>query len=350
VVKQMRPHYPLKLLCETLECNRSTFFYEPKSKDDAALKEAITGVIEHWPTYGYRRVSAELGREGHQANHKRVLRLMGEMGLTERRPARKVRTTDSEHPFPRYPNLVEDLTICRPDQVWVADITYVRVLVEALYLAILMDVYTRRLRGWNLSRGLDASLTLGALRRGLRRGRPEIHHSDQGVQYACQDYINALPEGVQVSMAEVGAAWQNGYAERAIRTIKEECIELEDYRDYGDARLRIGTFLEDVYNHRRIHSALGYLTPAEFEAAHYKRQHAAQKSLTPLMPRSIILVAGETEASSAEEQLARDSRPGTRRDVAQGTVLTGCPHPPHLVDAPHASKNLFSDNSVDSRV
>ena len=261
-----------------------------------------------------------------------------------------MRTTDSEQPFPRYPNLIEDLTICRPDQVWVADITYVRVRVEELYLAILMDVYTRRLRGWNLSRGLDASLTLGALRKALRRRAPEIHHSDQGVQYACQDYINALPEGVQVSMAEVGSAWQNGYAERAIRTIKEQCIELEDYRDYADARLRIGTFLEDVYNHKRIHSALGYLRPAEFEAAYYKRQPAAQKPLTPLMPQSIILVAGETEASSAGEQLARDSRPGTRREVAQGTVLTGGPHPPHLVDAPYASENLSLNKSADFRV
>ena len=283
----MRPHYPLKLLCETLECNRSSFYSKPQSKGEAALKEAIAGVIRQWPTYGYRRVTAQLRRHGHQANHKRVLRLMRQMGLTERPGRRKVRTTDSRHPFGRHPNLVENLTICRPEQVWVADITYVRVRLEELYLAILLDVYTRRLRGWNLSRGLDASLTIGALRRALGHGTPEIHHSDQGVQYACQDYTDALPTGVQLSMAEKGEAWQNGYAERVIRTIKEECIRLEDYRDYADARRRIGTFLEDVYNHKRIHSALGYLTPAEFEAAYHERQREAHERLTPLSPGGI---------------------------------------------------------------
>jgi len=150
---------------------------------------------------------------------------------------------------------------------------YVRLAAGHVYLAIVMDVYTRSVRGWNLWRGLDASLTLDALNMALRRGRPEIHHSDQGVQYACQDYVDALPEGVQISMAEVGKAWQNGYAERAIRTIKEECIDLEAYEDYADARRRIGGFLRDVYNRKRIHSALGYLTPAEYEAAYYERQH-----------------------------------------------------------------------------
>jgi len=346
----MQAHYPLKLLCETLESNRSSLYYKPQPRGDAQLKEAIGGVIEKWPTYGYRRVTAQLRRQGYEVNHKRVLRLMRQMGLTERPPARKVRTTDSEHPFPRYPNLVEDLTICRPEQVWVADITYVRVQLEELYLAILMDVYTRRLRGWNLARGLDASLTLGALRKALRHGTPEIHHSDQGVQYACQDYIDALPPGVEISMAEVGEAWQNGYAERAIRTIKEECISLEEYRDYADAHRRIGPFLEEVYNHKRIHSALGYLTPAEFEADYYERQAAGRQRLTPLTPRGIILVAGETEASSAEEQLARDSRLGKRRDVAGGTALPGSPHAPHLVDAPHASENLPLTNLTDFHV
>ncbi len=272
----MRPHYPLKLLCETLACNRSSFYYDPQPQDDEALKAAITGVSEKGPTYGYRRVTAQLRRQGHQANHKRVLRLMRQMGLTERRPTPKVRTTDSDHPFPRYPNLVQNLTICRPEQVWVADITYVRVRLEELYLAILMDVYTRLLRGWNLARGLDTSLTLGALRKALRDGTPQIHHSDQGLQYACEDYAGALPDSVQISMAEVGEAWQNGYAERAIRTIKEECIELEDYLDYADALRRIDPFLEDVYNHKRIHSSLGYLTPAEFEAAYHQRQSAEE--------------------------------------------------------------------------
>jgi len=339
----MRASYPLATVCEALGCNRSSFYYEPGPPDDAELKDAIEEVVKDWPTYGHRRVAAELARRGYAPcgiNRKKVLRLMRQMGLAERRPARTVRTTNSEHHFPRYPNLLENLEICRPDQVWVADITYVRLAIEDLYLAILMDVYTRAVRGWNLWRGLDASLTLGALKMALAHGTPEIHHSDQGVQYACRDYVEALPEGVRMSMAAVGAAWQNGYAERAIRTIKEECIQLEEYEDYADARRRIGAFLQDVYNRKRIHSALGYLTPAEYEEAYY------QSALTAVPDAAIIPVAGETEAGSAEEQPARDSRLGKRRDVAVGAALRGCPRSPDLVDAPHASENLVLNNST----
>lgn len=342
----MRADYPLALLCETLGCNRSGFYYKPTPPDDAALKEAIDEVRAEWSTYGHRRVAVELARRGFSVNRKKVLRLMRRMGLSQPPRARKVRTTDSEHSFPRYPNLVEDLEICRPDQVWVADITYVRLAREDLYLAIVMDVYTRSLRGWNLWRGLDASLTLGALKMALRQGAPQIHHSDQGVQYACADYVEALPEGTQISMAEVGEAWQNGYAERVIRTIKEECIELQEYEDYADARRRIGAFLQDVYNRKRIHSALGYLTPAEYEAAYCQRQHEQESALTAGGEAAIIHAAGETEAGSAEEQPARDTRLGKRRDVAARAALTDCPRPLDLVDAPHASENLLSNNST----
>jgi transposase InsO family protein len=336
----MRASYPLALVCETLGCNRSSFYYEPTPRDEAELKASIEKVVEDWPTYGHRRVAAQLARQGREVNHKKVLRLMRQMGLAERRPVRKVRTTDSEHSFPRYPNLVQGLDICRPNQVWAADITYVRLAAEDLYLAIVMDLYTRAVRGWRLWRGLDASLTLGALKMALRHGSPQIHHSDQGVQYACRDYVEALPAGVQISMAEVGEAWQNGHAERAIRTIKEECIELEEYEDYADARRRIGAFLQDVYNRKRIHSALGYRTPAEYEAAYY------ESILTAAPDAAIIPVAGETEAGSAEEQPARDSRLGKRRDVALGAALTDCPCSPHLGDAPHASENLVLNNST----
>jgi transposase InsO family protein len=344
----MRSDYPLAVLCETLGCNRSSFYYEWQPKNDHRLGEAIAALVQQWPTYGYRRVSAQLRREGIGVNAKRVLRVMRQMGLTERPARRKVRTTDSTHGFPRYPNLLLDLAICRPDQVWVADITYLHLLVEDLYLAIVMDVYTRAIRGWNLWRGLDASLSLGALRMALGHGSPEIHHSDQGVQYACRDYVEALPAGVQISMAEVGEAWQNGYAERAIRTIKQECIELQEYQDYADARRRIGAFLQDVYNRKRIHSALGYLTPSEYEAAYHQSQR--QSMLTAAPDAAIIPAAGETEAGSAEEQPARDSRLGKRRDVAVGAVLKHCPRSPDLVDAPHASENLPLYKSSDFSV
>jgi len=160
-----------------------------------------------------------------------------------------------------------DLTVVRPDQVWVADITYIRLARGFVYLAVLMDVFTRAIRGWALECDLDRGLTMAALARALRGGRPEIHHSDQGVQYAAGEYVALLHAAqVAVSMADVGAAWQNGYAERLMRTIKEEEVYLSEYVDYHDALNQLGRFLDDAYMHKRIHSALGYLTPAEFES------------------------------------------------------------------------------------
>jgi putative transposase len=154
----------------------------------------------------------------------------------------------------------------RPDQVWVSDITYIRLREEFVYLAVLMDVFTRYIRGWYLGRSLDQGLTLQALEQALINHRPEIHHSDQGVQYAAIAYTTRLQQvGAQISMAEVGAAWQNGYAERLMRTIKEEEVDLSEYEDYTDATRQLGRFLDEVPMHKRIHSSLGYLTPVEFE-------------------------------------------------------------------------------------
>ena len=184
-----------------------------------------------WPTYGYRRITAQLHRQGWQVNHKRVQRLMRLMGLQAKIKRRKRRTTNSEHDFPRYPNLVQGLEIVHPDQVWVSDITYIRLRYEFVYLAVIMDVFTRSIRGWHLGRSLDHTLTLTALQRALaRHPAPEIHHSDQGVQYAAPAYTQTLLDSnVQISMADVGEAWQNGYAERLIRTIKELVINNPSY-------------------------------------------------------------------------------------------------------------------------
>ena len=162
-----------------------------------------------------------------------------------------------------------------PDQVWVGDISYIALRRDFVFLAILMDVFTRAIRGWHLARSLDQTLTLTALERALQQSQPAIHHSDQGLQYAAGDYVQHLQAvGSAISMAEVGAAWQNGYAERLIRTIKEEEVYLSDYRDYHDAYQQIGCFLEEVYMRKRIHSSLGYLTPAEFEAQWLMEQAA----------------------------------------------------------------------------
>ena len=180
----------------------------------------------------------------------------------------KKRTTDSQHPYPRYPNRVKNLPVTRPDQVWVSDVTYIRLRNEFVYLAIIMDVYARGMRGWCSSRTLDQELTLTALRAALTVSVPDIHHSYQGVQYAAHAYIDLLRQHhIQISMAAIGKAEENGYAERVIRTIKEEEVYLSEYLDFADAARQIGHFIEDVYMTKRIHSALGYLTPAEFELA-----------------------------------------------------------------------------------
>jgi transposase InsO family protein len=275
--------YPATVVCEALECARSSYYYGGKEGDeDRALREAIEGVLVEFPIYGYRRVTKQLRRQGWEVNHKRVARVMREAGLQGKMRRGNRRTTDSAHDYPRYPNLVLEVTVTRPDQVWVSDITYIRLRYEFVYLAVIMDVFTRCIRGWHLGRSLDQSLTLFALQRALVHHTPEIHHSDQGVQYAATAYTERLQEvGAQISMAERGEAWQNGYAERLIRTIKEEEVALSDYEDYADALQQIGQFLDEVYMHKRIHSSLGYLTPVEFAEQWEKEQEGALSLKTP---------------------------------------------------------------------
>ena len=266
VARELAEAYPVTVACQVLTVPRSSYYYWPVQQDDHDLKAAIEEQAGQWPTYGYRRITAELHRAGWKVNHKRVARLMGELGLLVRPTKKRRWTTESRHGWPRFPNLVLGLEVTYPDQVWVGDITYIRLSGDFVFLAILMDVFTRAIRGWHLARSLDQTLTLTALARALQQGWPRIHHSDQGLQYAAGDYVQYLQTvGSAISMADVGAAWQNGYAERLIRTIKEEEVYLSDYCDYHDAYQQIGHFLEDVYMHKRIHSSLGYLTPVEYE-------------------------------------------------------------------------------------
>ena len=258
--------YPVDLVCEALGLARSTYYYKTKQDDDKPLKQAIEDLAEVWPRYGYRRITRELHRKQWLVNSKKVRRLMREMGLQAVQKAQKLRTTNSRHSLSRFPNLIRGLEITHPEQVWAADITYIRLHREFVYLAVLMDIFTRGVRGWHLGRSLDHGLTLAALKKALKQNKPEIHHSDQGVQYATLPYVKLLKSrGVKISMAEVGEVTQNAHVERLIRTIKEEEVSLSDYMDYQDAYRHIGQFLEDVYMHKRIHSALGYLTPVEFE-------------------------------------------------------------------------------------
>jgi transposase InsO family protein len=276
--------YPVTAICRVLEVARSTIYYEARPKDEQALRDAVEAIAGQFPTYGSRRMARQLRREPHDmlVNRKRAQRIMREMGLQGRVRQRKPRTTDSQHNSLRYPNLVRDVTVEYPDHMWVADITYIRLLWEWVYLAVIMDVYTRAIRGWHLSRSLEGELTLTALRRALAERVPTIHHSDQGVQYAATDYVDLLHDHhVQISMAAQGKPEENGYAERLIRTIKEEEVYLSDYRDFEEAYIQIGHFIGDVYQTKRIHSALGYLTPVEFEAVWAQSRVEQMSSLMP---------------------------------------------------------------------
>ena len=262
--------YAVSRACRMLGLSRSNYYYTPPEPEDQRVEAAIRQVTEAYAAYGTRRVTAQLRRPPHQlrVNRKRVQRIMRQKGWLRTVRKRTVRTTDSQHPYPRYPNLLRDLEMVFPDQVWVADITYIRLAQEFVYLAIVLDVFTRNVRGWCLSRLLDQELTLAALRMALEQRMPQIHHSDQGVQYAAQAYSDLLNgHHIQISMAAIGKAQENGYAERFMRTIKEEEVDLSEYRNFADAWAQIGHFIEDVYNRKRIHSALGYLTPVEFELA-----------------------------------------------------------------------------------
>ena len=273
--------YPVCMSCDVLDLSRSSYYYRAEEVDETEIETAIEEIAGQFPTYGTRRIVRQLRRPPYEmrVNRKRVRRIMAEKGLLRPVKKRKRRTTNSQHPYPRYLNLVKELEITRPDQVWVGDITYVRLQDEFVYLAILMDVFTRAFRGWALSRSLDQELTLMALRKALATGVPEIHHSDQGVQYAADAYVALLQaHEVQISMAAVGKAEENGYAERVIRTIKEEEVYLSEYADFADALQQIGHFIEDVYMTKRIHSSLGYVTPAEFELAYRSLRH--QETLT----------------------------------------------------------------------
>lgn len=283
-------NYPVAVALRVLNVSPSSYYYQtrPADEEQKAVRAAVEQLAAEWPTYGYRRIAAQLGRPQERGgydlrvNRKRVQKLMRQMGLQAHPPQRRVRTTNSAHSFHRFPNLVEGLQVERPDQLWVGDLAYVRLREEFVYLAVLMDVFTRSIRGWHLGRSLDGELTVTALRRALQHGTPQIHHSDQGVQYAAGGYVQMLEEvGAALSMADVGEAWQNGYAERLMRTIKEEEVSLSEYLDYNDAYRQIGKFLDEVYQHKRIHSSLGYLTPAEFEKSWQDQERQPSQLLLP---------------------------------------------------------------------
>ena len=250
---------------------RSTYYHQSKSQPDGekVLIARIEAVIEEFPGYGYRRVTKELHRRGFRDNHKKVLRVMREQGLTRKPKHRWVRTTNSEHAHRVYPNLAQNLLVTGPNQLWVADITYIAILSGFVYLAVILDLFARRVVGYALSRNIDTTLCLEAFRMALARRRPPagiIHHSDRGVQYASRDYVEELlANGFRISMARKGNPYDNAAAESFIKTLKAEEVYLWEYRTMDDVQNRLPTFIEDVYNRKRLHSSLGYVPPVEFE-------------------------------------------------------------------------------------
>lgn len=263
--------YSVRQACDFLDLAHSSYYYQKKERANPQLEADLKLVAGQHPMYGTRRLMHQLRRKpyGYRVNRKQIQRLARKLVLLRPVKRFKTRTTDSQHPYPRYENLVKDLEITYPNQVWVSDITYIRLNNSFVYLAIIMDVFTRSVRGWCMSYSLDQQLTLAVLRMALEKAAPLIHHSDQGVQYAAYAYIDLLKaHGVQISMAAVGKAEENGYAERFMRTIKEEEVDLSEYRDFSDANHQIGIFIQNVYMTKRIHSSLGYLTPTEFEEAY----------------------------------------------------------------------------------
>jgi transposase InsO family protein len=261
--------------CDIARVSRAGFYrryqeHEPRQAD-VALRDLIQQIVLENRFYGYRRVTAELDQQGVVANHKHVLRLMRADNLLAVRKRRFVFTTDSRHGYAVYPNLAARLRLGGVNQLWVADITYVRLRETFLYAAVVMDAYSRRVVGWELGEDLRAELALGALNRALADRRIEsgiVHHSDRGVQYCCHAYVEKLQaHGFVISMSRSGNPYDNAKAESFMKTLKSEEVYLQQYRDQEEARASIQRFIEEVYNRKRLHSALGYRPPEEFEAA-----------------------------------------------------------------------------------
>jgi putative transposase len=260
-------------LCEMTGLNRADFYRSrvPRhaSPVQMEIRDEMQRVAVDWPAYGYRRITVELQNRGVCINHKRVLRMMREDNLLCVRRRKFVVTTDSRHRLPIYLNLAAELAPTGVNQLWVADITYIRLRVEFVYLAVVLDAFSRRVIGWALGRTLEAGLATAALRMALADRKPLpglVHHSDRGVQYASQDYTDLLKQHkAEISMSRKGNPYDNAACESFMKTLKYEEVYRNEYRDFQEARASLGEFLERVYNQKRLHSALGYLPPAEFE-------------------------------------------------------------------------------------
>jgi transposase InsO family protein len=263
----------LQRLCELGQVSRAGFYrwqqMPPAIDDDLDLRDEMQRIAVEFPYYGWRRMQKELRDRGWVVNHKRVRRIMWEDNLLCLRRRKFVATTDSDHNRPVYPNLAGELALTGLNQLWVADITYIRLEVEFVYLAVVLDAFSRRVIGWALDRSLEDELTLAALRMALRERQPApglVHHSDRGVQYASGDYTDLLKDHhIRISMSRKGNPYDNATCESFMKTLKYDEVHRQEYRDLGEAQTCIQRFLEKVYNQKRLHSALGYCSPVKLE-------------------------------------------------------------------------------------
>ncbi len=260
-------------MCEMATVSRASFYRQWEKKAPTEAEMALRDVIQRMAVghrfYGYRRIAVLVQREGYEVGTKKVRRLMKEDNLLAAR-RRKFTTTDSDHDFVVYPNLAELLMITDVNQLWVADITYVRLLREFVYLAVVLDAFSRRAVGWALGRSLQTSLPLAALDSAIHSRQPRpglVHHSDRGSQYASKDYVKRLESiGAVLSMSRPGRPWENGQCESFLKTLKQEEIDARPYHTMEELEQHVAEFIEQIYNRVRLHSALGYLSPAEFES------------------------------------------------------------------------------------
>lgn len=267
------PALSIRRLCALTGTGRTWYHTHPTPEAvaarDTALRDAIEQIILVFPGYGYRRVTHALRRDGWTVNHKRVLRVMRQESLLCQLQRGFVVTTRSGHGLPTYPNLLLDHPLTGPNQAWVADITYIHLPTTFVYLACVLDAWSRRCVGWHLSRTIETSLPLAALTRALTNRHPDpglIHHSDRGVQYASTTYVGRLTSaGIRISMSATGNPYDNAKAESFFKTLKREEVYLNCYDSFADAEANLAHFIDEVYNTKRLHSSLGYRPPVEFE-------------------------------------------------------------------------------------
>ena len=267
---------PVRKACFGLGMSKSGYYkrqlLEPPPDLNFDVRNAIQGIALEFPYYGYRRITREMHRHGRQVNHKRVLRIMREDNLLCIRKKFRLTTTDSNHNLPVFPNLARDIAVTGLNQLWVADITYIQLEREFIYLAVIIDIFSRKCIGWELGRDLDAVLASNALKMAISERKSLgfgglVHHSDQGVQYASHEYVNLLGEHcIGISMSRRGNPYDNAFAESFMKTLKAEEVYMNEYRTFEEAYANIKKFIEEVYNKKRLHSSIGYVPPSEFEA------------------------------------------------------------------------------------